>query len=205
MTKPSASRDLFCDQPKPYRGRGSYAGKCGYCKTSFISKRPDKKWCSNRCSWRGKDGSPKTRRCGHCGTSFGVKTRSDANRKYCARACSRAAQKQKQNAWAEAHPGHRGFYREGELARRPDIDRERSQSRRSSAIDALGGKCVVCGVTKTAWLEIDYIPTTRGLPFRHPKHAGFVLKNLKDFRLLCANHHRELTTTGRIDGTEITQ
>jgi hypothetical protein len=33
----------------------------------------------------------------------------------------------------------------------------------------------------------------------------FTLANLKLFRILCANHHYELTLTGKIVGTDIVQ
>lgn len=34
---------------------------------------------------------------------------------------------------------------------------------------------------------------------------AFILNHLRDFRLLCANHHRELTITGKIEGSSIRQ
>jgi len=46
---------------------------------------------------------------------------------------------------------------------------------------------------------------SRELRYRHPRHLGFVMANLDAFRLLCANHHYELTLTGAIAGTDITQ
>ena len=44
-----------------------------------------------------------------------------------------------------------------------------------------------------------------GTGFRHPRHKKWVLDNIKDFRLLCANHHYELTLSGKIKGTNIKQ
>jgi hypothetical protein len=52
---------------------------------------------------------------------------------------------------------------------------------------------------------VDFIPITRELRYRHPRHYAFVSKQKELFRVLCANHHYELTLTGRIDGSDITQ
>jgi hypothetical protein len=56
-----------------------------------------------------------------------------------------------------------------------------------------------------AGLHVDYIPTMRGSKFRHPRHLRWVMDHIQDFRILCANHHYELTLTGQIEGTDITQ
>lgn len=63
----------------------------------------------------------------------------------------------------------------------------------------------MCGVDNPFWLHVDYIPTSRGEQYRHPRHFKYVSEHLDDFRILCANHHYELTLTGRIEGTDITQ
>jgi hypothetical protein len=38
-----------------------------------------------------------------------------------------------------------------------------------------------------------------------PRLLAYIRKNKDNFRLLCANHHYELTLTGMIEGTDITQ
>jgi len=78
-------------------------------------------------------------------------------------------------------------------------------NRRLRILELLGGACVVCGATNPSWLHVDYIPTSRDLKYRHPRHYRYVADHVDDFRILCANHHYELTLTGRIEGTEITQ
>lgn len=83
--------------------------------------------------------------------------------------------------------------------------RNKARRERLAILALLGGACVVCGVANPFWLHVDYIPTTRGMRFRHPRNIGFIQRNMADFRLLCANHHYELTLTGCIEGTPITQ
>ena len=82
---------------------------------------------------------------------------------------------------------------------------EKSRADRLAILELLGGQCVVCGTDNPSWLHADYIPTTRSLRFRHPRHLAFMREHIEDFRVLCANHHYELTLTGRIEGTDITQ
>ena len=93
----------------------------------------------------------------------------------------------------------------GRAVKNPGMWREKHRAERSQAIALLGGGCVVCGVTNPNWLHIDYVPTTNGKPYRHPRHLKFIREHEADFRLLCANHHYELTLTGKIAGTPITQ
>lgn len=90
-------------------------------------------------------------------------------------------------------------------AKNPGYYKEKARRERMAIIQLLGGACVVCGVANPYWLHVDYIPTTRDLRYRHPRNVGYIRRNVKDFRLLCANHHYELTLTGRIEGTAITQ
>ena len=96
-------------------------------------------------------------------------------------------------------------YRANQLAKTPDYDRSRAREQRKQLIDLLGGRCIVCGVDNANWLHIDFIPGGRGLKYRHPRHYKYVSENLHLFRLLCANHHYELTLTGAIEGTGIIQ
>jgi hypothetical protein len=103
------------------------------------------------------------------------------------------------------HPGAMKEYNKRRLAKNPGAYREKSRRDRTESIRLLGGKCCVCGVTNPNWLHVDYIPTNKNSPYRHPRHLRFVKDHLNEFRLLCANHHYELTLTGKIEGTEITQ
>lgn len=98
-------------------------------------------------------------------------------------------------------------YNKNREAKNPTVWKDKVANERSKIIDALGGKCCVenCNVENKNWLHVDYIPTMIGTGFRHPRHFKWVMDNLSDFRLLCANHHYELTITGRIQGSTITQ
>lgn len=98
-----------------------------------------------------------------------------------------------------------GEYRRTYLAKNPGLYREKARRERAESIRLLGGCCCVCGVTNPNWLHVDYVPTNKASPHRHPRHLAFIKRHLTDFRLLCANHHYELTLTGRIEGTDITQ
>lgn len=150
-------------------------------------------------------GAGAMRACRFCNATFPVLTRSDANRQHCSRKCSRDANRANVKAWLDANPGSMSKYNSNRVIKNPGAWREKHRSERNAAIELLGGKCVVCGADYRPWLELDYIPTTRGQPFRHPRGVAYVRRNAGQFRVLCANHHRELTTTGRIAGTEITQ
>lgn len=96
-------------------------------------------------------------------------------------------------------------YNKARLIKNPGAWRDKHRRERLEAIRLLGGKCVVCGAINPNWLHVDYVPTTNGKPYRHPRHLKYIREHLEDFRLLCANHHYELTLTGQIQGTEITQ
>ena len=96
-------------------------------------------------------------------------------------------------------------YNKTRLEKDPEYWKRKTRSERIEIIDSLGGKCIVCGVTNTNWLHVDYIPTMKGTGLRHPRHKKWVLDNKDDFRILCANHHYELTITGQIENTDIKQ
>lgn len=96
-------------------------------------------------------------------------------------------------------------YNQNRLKKNPDAWKQKTQAERLEIIKLLGGKCIACGVSNTSWLHIDYVPTMKGTGFRHPRHKKWVIDNIKNFRILCANHHYELTITGKIQGTSITQ
>lgn len=178
---------------------------CVRCDEPLGDVRSDKKFCSTVCAQRHGRAAPTERSCRRCEAVFQVVTRGDANRQYCTRSCSRKATEKKVADWNAAHPGAMKVYNRNRVAKNPGVYADSKRADRLSIIAALGRGCVVCGVANTNWLHIDYIPTTRGKPYRHPRHAKWVLAHIADFRLLCANHHYELTLTGRIEGTEITQ
>ena len=96
-------------------------------------------------------------------------------------------------------------YNKNRTEKNPTIWQEKTRKERLEIIALLGGSCVVCAANNPNWLHVDYIPTTRGKPYRHPRHLRFVREHMNEFRLLCANHHYELTLTGKIEGTDITQ
>ncbi len=179
---------------------------CLWCRKEVVAQRRNrKKFCSNVCASRHRTGFPRQRTCLQCGATFPVLTRGDANRQHCSRVCAKKRYAKKIRTWQTEHPEAMKGYRKTQLAKNPGMYKDKARKDRLEAIRLLEGCCVVCGVTNTNWLHVDYIPTNKASPFRHPRHLRFVRDHLKDFRLLCANHHYELTLTGRIEGTEITQ
>ena len=178
---------------------------CAYCGTATPKQRITKKFCSTRCAQRSARGWPKERQCRHCSTTFLVRERGDANRQHCSKQCAKAANTKRISTWHAEHPGSMQKYNANRLAKNPGAWRDKARAERMESIRLLGGGCVACGVTNPNWLHVDYIPTTRNEKFRHPRHLRWIRENLAQLRLLCANHHYELTMTGRIDGTEIAQ
>ncbi len=179
--------------------------ECEQCKLPMQAERPTKRFCSPECYRAMRNGWPKTRECRRCGTAFLVMHRADANRWYCNKLCSKAAQQKYVKEWRKDHPEELRAYSRKWREENPAYHSSLNATKRKVALDALGGACVVCGVTNPPWLHIDYIPTCRGLQYRHPRGTRYVLDHLDDFRILCANHHYELTLTGQIEGTDITQ
>ena len=59
---------------------------------------------------------------------------------------------------------------------------------REKLLVILGGKCVICGETNKRWLHLDRI---KGGP--HDRSPKWIHKNIKQFQILCANHHNEKT------------
>lgn len=172
------------------------------------SARPDKKFCSTRCyqrHWYDRPPFPYVRDCKTCNASFVVSRRDDANRKYCSQNCSRRAQQKGIGVWNKLHPGKLKEYRDRSLAKNPTRWADERRKQRKQILTALGGECVACHVKNPNWLHVDYIPTTRNERFRHSRTLKFTLANLHLFRILCANHHYELTLTGKIEGTSIVQ
>ena len=129
----------------------------------------------------------------------------DANRQHCSRECAKNHNAKRVSGWQVEHPETMRKYRETQEAKNPGIWREKNRSERERIIEMLGGACVVCGAENPAWLHVDFIETTRGYRYRHPRHLAYVRIHTDQFRILCANHHYELTLTGQIEGTSITQ
>jgi len=178
---------------------------CQHCGTEFQSQRRTRKFCSRACSNRAAWVVTKTRQCRHCGQDFQVNGVRDANRQHCSKECAKNHNAKKIRAWVAEHPEARKVYRSNQLAKDPEYERRRWQNRRGRIIDLLGGTCVVCGVSNPHWLHVDFIPTGRNSQFRHPRHYKYVSEHTELFRILCANHHYELTLTGQIEGSDITQ
>lgn len=178
---------------------------CEKCNVEFEAQRRTRRFCSDSCRRNALWKTIKERICPVCGNAFLVKSRLDANRKYCSQKCSKKAYAKRVLSWKKDHPDKSEEYRDNAVSKNPSIWREKHLRERLEALSLLGGKCVVCGADNQNWLHIDFIPTTRGKSYRHPRHIGFIRDNLSLFRILCANHHYELTLTGSIEGTDITQ
>lgn len=179
--------------------------QCLHCGAPTAARRKTRKYCSNRCATRHKGGWSYARLCRQCGQEFRVETRGDANRQYCSNACAKKANAKTIQGWKAANPQAMAVYNQARKARDPECWKRKQNGERLAILTLLGGRCLVCGADNPNWLHADYIPTTRGTPYRHPRHLAFVREHLDQFRLLCANHHYELTLTGRIEGTEIEQ
>ena len=178
---------------------------CQHCGLVFQTQRRTRKFCSQTCSNRATWKVTKTRECRHCGQSFEVSGAGDANRQHCSKQCAKNHNAKQVKDWLTEHPEAMDGYRANQIAKNPGIWRAKYQSERERIIALLGGACVVCGVTNRYWLHVDFIPTTRQAKYRHPRHYAWVSKHKDLFRVLCANHHYELTLTGKIEGTDITQ
>ncbi len=127
--------------------------------------------------------------------------------KTCSKECRQTKDRASQLKFREANPNVMQKYNKTRVEKNPNVWRDKTGRERLKIIESLGSKCCVehCNVINPLHLHIDYIPTMIGTGFRHPRHKKWVLDNLKDFRLLCANHHYELTITGSIENTDITQ
>lgn len=125
----------------------------------------------------------------------------------CSKKCRKIRNNQSNEKFHKSHPNSMKIYNQNRVKKNPTVWKEKWNSDREEIITNLGGKCTVphCKVKNHTWLHIDYIPTMVGSKYRHPRHKRWVLDNLKDFRLLCANHHYELTLTGEIKRTDIKQ
>lgn len=168
--------------------------------------RSDKQFCSPRCRMRARRGWTPERSCRYCGQTFTIgQVKGDANRQHCSKECAKKHNSKALSTWHAEHPDAMDGYNATRLAKNPGAWREKHRAERQRIIAMLGGRCLVCEVINPFWLHVDYVPGSRTLKYRHPRHPRFVRDHLSDFRLLCANHHYELTLTGRIEGTDITQ
>lgn len=125
--------------------------------------------------------------------------------KTCSKECRAKLYTGSRAKFYESNPDAIKTYNQRRKDKDPDVWKNKYRKEREEVIEKLGGKCIACEVTNPNWLHIDYIPTMIGTGYRHPRHKKWVLDNIKDFRLLCANHHYELTLTGKIEGTLIVQ
>jgi len=180
---------------------------CGHCRAP-INGRSDKKYCNPRCAQRHKNGRktmPFERKCLVCYANILIANPSDANRKYCSQKCAKKSHAKGIGIWNKLHPERIGHYRAQRVKKNADLWKEQARSERRRILELLGGRCIVCSVDNPHWLHVDYIPTTRGEMHRHPRTLKFTREHPELFRILCANHHYELTLTGKIEGTEIVQ
>ncbi len=185
---------------------------CKQCQFPFTHADKRKFYCSKKCE-RKRSGERKhlprksERTCKSCGNIFKLKVKGDNNRKYCSERCAKRYHNKQQATWRFDHPGHMKIFNANRIKKHPTTWTDKNNLGRHQSIELLGGVCAVsgCGVTKRVWLHVDFIPTTVGMPYRHPRHFAFIKRHPHLFRLLCANHHYELTLTGKIDGTDITQ
>lgn len=180
---------------------------CGYCRAS-ISGRSDKKYCNPRCAQRDRNNRqqmPFVRQCRVCQSEVTIAQPGDANRRYCSQKCAKRAYAKGIGIWKQLHPERLKEYGCERVKKNADLWKEKARLERKRILEALGGKCIVCEVANPVWLHVDYVPTTKGQPYRHSRTLKFTLDNLNLFRILCANHHYELTLTGRIEGTDIVQ
>jgi hypothetical protein len=180
---------------------------CGYCRKA-IQGRSDKRYCNARCAQRDRNGRqqmPFIRKCRVCNGDVLISKPGDANRKYCSQRCAKKAYAKGVGIWNELNRGKIRIYRENRVKKNAEVWKQQARSERRRILESLGGRCIVCRVNNPSWLHVDYIPTTRREAYRHSRTLKFTLANLHLFRILCANHHYELTLTGRIKGTSIVQ
>lgn len=170
--------------------------------------RSDKRYCNPRCAQRRKNGRqqmPFSRKCRVCDAAVVIAKPGDANRRYCSQRCAKKAYAKGIGIWRELNKGKAKDYQAQRIKKNADAWKEQARSERRRILQALGGACIVCGVSNPSWLHVDYVPTTRNEQYRHSRTLKFTMENLRLFRILCANHHYELTLTGKIEGTPIVQ
>ena len=182
--------------------------KCLHCGKPLGESRSDKKFCSTRCyqrHWHDRPPFPYQRECRTCSTPFTVAERADANRQYCSQKCAKEAARKGSITWGRLHPERQATYRATRIKKNPTLWRDKRREERRRILEILGSKCLACGAINPNWLHVDYVPTTRHERYRHSRTLKFTLEHPDLFRILCANHHYELTLTGKIEGTNIVQ
>lgn len=125
--------------------------------------------------------------------------------KTCSKECRKTKDRIARKEYHKNNPEKHREYNAKRLTKDPNAWKDKWTKERLDILDALGGVCIVCGNDNPYHLHVDYIPTMVGTGYRHPRHRRWVLDHLSDFRILCANHHYELTLSGKIKGTTITQ
>lgn len=142
--------------------------------------------------------------CVQCGKPYQAKA---PLQKTCSHECRKKLWDANAKTFRGNNPDSMKVYNANRLKKNPDAWKEKTRKDRLEILQKLGGKCVVpgCSAGNSNWLHVDYIPTMQGTGYRHPRHKKWVMDHIKDFRILCANHHYELTITGKIEGTEIIQ
>jgi predicted nucleic acid-binding Zn ribbon protein len=125
--------------------------------------------------------------------------------KTCSLPCRKILWEKNGHVFKERNPRKMQVYNATRLLKDPDTWSRKFKEERLVILQALGGKCIACDATNPNWLHVDYVPTMAGTGMRHPRHKKWVLDHISDFRILCANHHYELTITGKIEGTNIIQ
>lgn len=181
---------LQCSGPIPDGSRRDRKFCCTPCYSKYSSHRPS---------------FPYERNCKGCGVGFVVADRADANRQYCGKRCAKEASRKGSQTWHRLHPESSAATRKKRKKKDPHFERDKRRLDRAKILEMLGGGCVVCGTDNPSWLHVDYIPTCRDERHRHSRTLRFVSANVRLFRVLCANHHYELSITGKIEGTDIVQ
>ena len=65
---------------------------------------------------------------------------------------------------------------------------EKKLTRRQALLEKLGKVCKVCGESNYRYLHIDRIKGGE-----HPRNFEWIVNNINQFQILCANHHNEKT------------
>lgn len=125
--------------------------------------------------------------------------------KACSDKCRLVKNKGLRDKFYFQNPDVRKKYTKNANIKDPDRYKKQRWNKRLELFKILGGGCIVCSHSNPLHLCIDYAPTMQGTGLRHPEHFAWIRDHKEDFRLLCANHHQELSTTGKIEGTNIVQ
>lgn len=160
---------------------------CKDCGVKFPSQRPDRKWCSFKCSARAgrrrrgeqKDTTLQGADCGWCGNHFSI-TPPSTNQRYCSEECSREAARKLRREWGRRNPERKKAYNDN----RPFKDSVLGRLRRRYSDIPVG--CESCGESRI--LEVSHKP-------QHKRNGAWrVAANLKRhmFWVLCPTCHKLL-------------